>query len=1445
MSDRNLVAEGKGIPIVAIGASAGGLEACRALLAGLPAETPAAFVLILHLDPSHDSMMVDLLARATGLTVVQAADGMALRSGHVHVIPPGAFLTVARNQLRLTVPEGGKGVRMPFDVLLRSLARDAGTRSACIVLSGTGTDGSLGLAAIHAAGGLVIAQDPHEAGYPGMPESAIASGLVHRILTTDKMPSALAEHWALEPDVHHSGAAISNGAEPHADRTTDNRDAPASDESRAGQDYGAIIDFVGRNVSRDLSLYKSGTLERRIARRMALVGVAPAEADRYLALLESDPAETAQLAADLLIHVTGFFRDPAVFAHLSEHAVPALLAELPDDRPLRVWVAGCSTGEEVYSLAMVCLEAIAAQGATRKLQILASDIDPDAVATAREGYYPSAIEAHVSPARLARFFVRESGGWRVRAALRDVIVFTVADLLSDPPFSRIDLLSCRNLLIYLGPEAQRRVIAVCCFALRPGGLLLLGAAETPGPPDGRFAVADKAARLWRRVGNCRPGDLHVSPTLRTHALAAASPPSVGGAALAELCRRAVLDSYAPAAVLMNRRLDCLYMLGPTERYLRVGQGYADPGILGMLPKAIRARVRDAASGCDLSTPLVTIPGGVMPGEGAFRIDLRAVPAGAEVLLLACFIPVPATEGRIAADTPADGPGEGDLEAELGRTRSELGTALRDLEREVEAHDADAAEALSVNEEFQSTNEELLASKEELQSLNEELTALNSQLQETLERHRTTANDLQNVLFSTDVATLFLDRDLNIRFFTPAARALLRVIPTDIGRPLADLAATAADDMLLADARAVLARSEQAEREIPGAQGLWYLRRIQPYRGEGGQVDGVVITFADITERKRTTAALREAMQAAESATRAKSRFLAAASHDLRQPLQALALLHGLMARSRGKTEADRLAALLDRTLRAMTEMLDSLLDLNRIEAGIVRPRLVPVALGPLIARVTEEFAPLCGQKGLKLRVVPCKAWVRTDPKLLEQMLRNLLSNAQKYTDRGGILVGCRRRGRQLSLQVCDTGIGIARSAQKAIFEAYHQLDTTGAQSGHGLGLSIVQRLSQLLDHPVTVRSTPGKGSAFMIALPMVVAEATALAVAPTVQRPDALATGTVLLVEDDDQLRDLLAEILEAAGFAVVSRRNARDALAWAAEGAARPDLLLADLDLSDGPDGLALARELPDALGFEVPTLILTGDISAATIKLIEATPYAHLVKPVLPEVLLARLSELLTAASGPAAKAGPGSSDPLRLTVHLVDDDPLLREAARRLFEVEGWNVVTYPSAETFLAAPRPRGAACLVVDAQLPGMDGISLLRVLREQPPMPPAVVLTGHGDAAMAVAAMKAGAADLIEKPVSATELLASVRTATTGSDSAGARDSARRAAEHRFARLTARERDVLARVLQGAPNKIVAAELGINQRTVENHRAAVMRKTGAVSLPALVRLALAAGFEAS
>jgi two-component system CheB/CheR fusion protein len=1176
--------------------------------------------------------------------------------------------------------------------------------------------------------------------------------------------------------------------------------------------------------------------------------------DGYLARLRSDAGELDILAKDLLINMTGFFRDRQVFDFLAEKTVPDLVRDSSPDRLLRIWIAGCSTGEEVYSLAMLFRERIMAEKANVKLQVFASDVDADAVAIAREGFYPEAIASEVSPERLAHFFAREDRGYRVLPELRGTVVFTVQDLLADPPFSRLDMVSCRNLLIYLGSVAQAKAIGLFHFALREGGILLVGGSETIGDSDGRFEALSKPHRIYRHIGHARPGEVDFS--MDPEGLARALPcldqaraPS-RQAVLADLCRRLVMEAYAPAAVLINRKYECLYFQGPTDRYLSVAPGVPTYDLISMAREGLRTRLRSAIQQAVQSDARVVVAGGRAGPEGSgrsFSIDVRPVRSDGEELLLICFVDGPNEHRkRQGSGVQADVPRIAELERELEATRVELQEVVRDLEISTEEQKAINEEALSVNEEYQSTNEELLTSKEELQSLNEELTALNGQLQETLGRQRTTSNDLQNVLYSTDVATLFLDLDLNIRFFTPATKLLFRVISSDVGRPLADLNLLAADDALLTDARHVMESHTPMEREIEARDGAWYVRRILPYHTEDDGVAGVVITFTDVTDRRRTADALIAAKREAERATRAKSRFLAAASHDLRQPLQTLALLQGLLTRTATGEKQKKLLARLADTLGAMSGMLNSLLDINQIEAGIVSAEIRSFPIGDMFERMRDQFSYTARARLLSLHVVPCSLPVQSDPRLLEQMIRNLLSNAMKYTKTGKSLLGCRRRPGIVSIEIWDTGIGIAPEDTEAIFDEYHQVDNVGRERsrGLGLGLSIVKRLAGLLDHRVIVRSQPGKGSVFAVEVPLSSGELdppSATRVNEAGAGPADGRTGSVLVVEDDPEMRELLEVYLQDEGHRSAAAPDGPAALDMVAR--IRPDLIISDYNLPAGMDGLQVAAKLRQILHFQVPVIILTGDISTDALRSIALRNCILLHKPVKLDELSEAIRRLLSEpqlAPHPFPSPAERKADPARPVVFIVDDDSHIRDEVRRIFEEDGQAVETYADCETFLEAYRPSREGCLLVDAYLPGMSGLELLQTLHDEGDRLPAIMVTGNSDVAMAVRAMKAGASDFIEKPIGRGDLLASVERALEHARDSSKRSAARESAASHMANLTTRQRQIMDLVLAGHPSKNIAADLGISQRIVENHRASIMKKTGSKSLPALARLALAA-----
>ena len=1224
-----------------------------------------------------------------------------------------------------------------------------------------------------------------------------------------------------------------------------------------------IIDLLRTKTAHNFTLYKPGTLQRRIERRMAMTTIETDNVARYLELLRSDDRELDLLAKDLLINVTSFFRDPKVFDLLERKVIPDLIRSHTSEHPLRIWVAGCSTGEETYSLVMLFREQIMAEKRNVKLQVFASDVDPDAIARAREGLYPDAIAADVSAARLARFFTKEDHGYRVLPDLRSVVVFTVQDVLADPPFSRIDLVSCRNLLIYLRPEAQAQVLSLFHFALREGGILVLGSSETVGRAEGRFEVISKSEQIYRHIGRSQPGELAFSSLgdrMRISARPAPGQPASRQGDVADLCRRLVLESYTPAAVLINRKHECLYYLGRTERYLHLPPGPPTHDLLAMAHEGMRTKLRCAIQRTLQENKRIVVAGGRTTHDGnpvSFEISVQPVLNEGEQLLLICFIDKVAHDKKRGLPVAAqDVPRVAELEQELAATQAELRDAIRNLEISSEEQKAINEEALSVNEEFQSTNEELLTSKEELQSLNEELTALNSQLHETLERQRMTSNDLQNILYSTNVATIFLDTELNIRFFTPATKSLFNIIPGDVGRPLADLNSRAADGALLSDALTVLQTLAPVEREIEAKPGVWYIRRISPYRTQDHGVEGVVVTFADITERRQAADALEAAKRQAERANVAKSRFLAAASHDLRQPLQTLVLIQGLLAKTVQGERARKLVERLAPTLDAMSGLLNTLLDINQIEAGAVRAEMVNFPIGTLLSRLRNEFDYHAQAQKLSLHAVACSLSVCSDPRLLEQMIRNLLSNAFKYTKQGKVLLGCRRRGGMLSIEVWDTGVGIPEDQLHAIFDEYYQVDNATHDRNHGLGLGlpIVQRLGQLLGHRVRVRSQRDKGSVFSIEVML-----QPRAAVPGIEHhPDDIGhrtgegvgrTGMILVVEDDPEVRELLETLLSSEGHRTAAAPDGMAALDMVARRTVEPDLILADYNLPSGMDGLQVAAKLRQQLCRDVPIIILTGDISINTLRDIARGDCVQLNKPVKPKELAQVIQRLLAPLSqamphaAPATQVSHAAEAAAASTIFIVDDDSNLREALRAVLEEGGLGVEAYSSCEAFLESYRPGCGGCLLIDAILPGMNGLALLQRLHEAGDRLPTIMITGAGDVPMAVQAMKDGASDFIEKPIHSSELLASIARALEQSRDSSKLLAMREAAAARIAGLTPRQRQIMELVLAGHPSKNIAADLGISQRTVENHRAAIMKATGSKSLPALARLALAADWN--
>lgn len=1403
-------------PIVALGASAGGFEAVRNLLKLLPTDTGCAFVLIQHLTPHHKSMMVDLLARDAKMTVVQADHGMVIEPNCFYVIPQQNFLSVCDGKFRLSQPEKPHRVYLPFDFFLRSLAADYGPRAIGVVLSGTGADGSIGLKIVDESGGWVIAQDPHEAAYDGMPFNAIETGAVDQILPLADIPAALVAYAA--------GIA----ADPHRE--------PTLPQSFNDDALATIIDLLREHTSQDFSRYKKGTLTRRIWRRMTILAVDSINV--YIGILRNDRAECLILAKYLLIHVTRFFRDTDHFQDFTRQVIPEMMRKSKLGRPIRIWVPACSTGEEAYSIAMVLLEEFAAAGRRPEFRIFASDISGDAIAFCRSGLYPPTIEADVPPGRLAKYFLREGGGYQVNEVLRNSVTFTVQDLLTDPPFSRLDLVSCRNMLIYLEPDEQEKLLHLFHFALLEEGYLWLGSAETIGNLAQYFERVQGAKHIYRRIGQSTLKPRYKVPTTSSFARAFLSRTARTGddkrLGLGAAVQRRLLEINAPATVVVDSMGQALYFFGPTDRYLRITEGTPGENIGAMLREGLsikyHAAIRQARRGKEPSS----VGGARMRRDGAdlmVRITVRPMVHEGDELLLVSFADESAEHAAQSFASPEPGHHDDGLEQELEVTRRELADTNRDLEASNQELAEFAEEAASLNEEFMSTNEELEATREELQSLNEELVTSNNQLQEALEERNKTASDLNNILTSSDIATLFLDADLNIRFFTPAAMPLFNLIPADIGRPLADLSIRFVGADLIADAQQVLAGRNLIKRDVVNSRNVWFLCSMSPLRLQDGSIEGVVVNLADISD-------MAVAKERAELANVGKSRFLAATSHNLRQPLQTLSLLLGTLKRQIKSNKALALLNRVETSLGVMTAMLNTLLNINQLEAGIISPKFSEFPVNEILGSIREEFAEAMVDKGLRWRVVPCGLSIRSDPILLADMVRNLVSNAIRYTDTGSVLLGCRRRGDRIAIELWDTGIGIADDMLPSIFDDYFRASDEPKAGSFGLGLSIAHQIGTLLGNPLSARSWLGKGSVFYIEVPFVRADKTRQKRSKEViDHSGAGRPASVLLIEDDTTVCEAIALLLSDDGHHVFAAHTAKAALEVVSKGKLSPDLVISDFNLPGQMNGVQAAKALRKTLDRAVPVIILTGDLRPTVTRAIAECGFMKREKPWKADALLSDIRRISSSLGPPPPLSTPA---PGTATVYVVDDDHAIRAAKQALLEQAGYTVQTFANAATFLASYKPNGRCCLITDVRMPGMTGLELLAQIVAMGNGPPTIIVTGKGDIAMAVQAIRAGAADFIEKPTAPDALLAAVDRALRQAASPAEKAATQAAAASRFAVLTPREREVTQLVVAGHANKEIAARLGISQRTVETHRAVAMKKMGAESLSDLVRLEMAA-----
>jgi two-component system, chemotaxis family, CheB/CheR fusion protein len=847
------------IRIVGIGASAGGLEALKEFFSHIPPDSGLAFVVIQHLDPNHASYTADLLSRQTRMRVIAAQDQSRIEANCVYTLPPNKFLTVSDGVLYLSDPFKNDGVRMPIDFFLRSLAQDQDGNAIAVLCSGGGSDGTLGIREVHGAGGLVMVQDPETAQFDSMLQSAIATGLVDFILPIEQIPRKLLDYIDHLP--------LTRG---------DNGDA-VDDAIKS------ILNLLAAETKNDFRGYKKTTVRRRIERRMGLKQIY--DFVDYYSLLHDNPAEVEQLAKDMLIGVTSFFRDPEAFEELLENVIAPLVQDHSDGNPLRIWIAGCATGEEAYSTVMLLMEEMARAKKSIGLQVFASDIDQEALKRAREGIYPESISADVPEERLARFFLKRDGSYQVDKQVRDCVTFAEHNIILDPPFLRMDLVSCRNLLIYIEPELQRKILNVLAFALKPGKYLFLGKSDTTAESSEVFETVSRSWRIFRRQ--------------QTVAVPFQSFPTRSGMReiryrdprplkLGDLNQQVLLEHFNAAMVLMTDSGEILHFHGPTERYLTHPRGDASLKLYDMIDNSHSLVVRLAVERAARENQIVKLQLREFKRDSdgqTVELTIRPVnEPNSNKRLIAVIFEIAAKTGEAPA-AHSEATNESDvvsqLEADNQRLKYDLQSAIESFQITHEEFTAANEEVLAVNEELQSANEELETSKEELQSVNEELITVNSQLNAKVEELSQANDDLANFLNTSEVGTLFVDRAHCIRRFTPSLTKILNLIALDVGRPLNHISNKLVNIDLVAIGDTVLKNLSSYEEEVTTTDGVWYMLRCIPYRTLENVIDGVVFTFTDVTRLKESQQAMLHARNFAEDTVNTVQTSLLVLSNELK------------------------------------------------------------------------------------------------------------------------------------------------------------------------------------------------------------------------------------------------------------------------------------------------------------------------------------------------------------------------------------------------------------------------------------------------------------------------------------------------------------------------------------------------------------------------------------
>lgn len=1075
-------------PVVGIGASAGGLRALENFFQSIPPAPGMAFVIITHLAPDRKSLLNEILARHTTLKVEVAHDNQPVEKDKVYILPPGAILTIADGRLRLEPTDAVDHQRKPIDIFFSSLARDQGEYAVGVVLSGSGADGVLGVKAIKEHGGVTLAQatDSSGPGFSGMPDSAIASGLVDFAIPVDAMASKLVENLG-----------SFDAFEALLGRPRANDDGRAVAEARE-----AICAILFSQTGHDFSGYKTRTFMRRVQRRMQARQCEAVE--NYVAYLRENPDEAGLLFRDLLINVTSFFRDKDAFAALEQTVIPRLFEKKGTSDWVRVWAPGCATGEEVVSIAILLREHMAKLGVAPRVTIFATEVDEAALNAARAGRYPEALMEGVSRERRQRFFTTDPGGYIVAKEVRDLCVFSAHDILRDPPFSRMDLISCRNLLIYFKAQAQGQMFPVFHYALRPHGFLFLGMSESIGRFTDLFAPLDKKHCLFQARDAGLPTRMPLvankwrPASFGIHLPRADSARS--GSQLRQSVESRVLDQFAPPHVVVTDEGDIVYFSSRTGKWLEASPGAPTRQLLTMARKGLRLELRCALREAIENRRAVKRRDLKVESEdgGAELISLIVEPLSDSIGNRKLFLVLFDEQGRapsaeeVAAKTADSADGAAGFEGELHETRDRLQSTIEEYETTLEELKSANEELVSLNEEMQSSNEELESSKEELQSLNEELQTVNHELSDKVEELDRANSDLRNVFVSTRIATVFLDQNLVIRSFTPSASELFSIIPTDAGRPLTDLATKLDYPELQADIRKVLDTGTLMERRVcaSGVDPLYYIARITPYYDMAGKISGVVATFVDISGLTRSEEYVRELHA---DRLRSMAEMATGLAHELNQPLSAIATYLKAIRRLLQLPLEERPASIDEALDRATDQIMRAGRIIRHLREFVAdgEPNMTHESLHNLIREVFE--LTIGGVKDAKIQMVLAlnanKDGVLVDKVQIKQVLVNLILNASEA------MAACQSReitiatslveNEMIQIDVSDTGRGLSGLDQRDPFEPF----LTTKERGLGVGLSISRLIVEAHYGKIWARPNSAGGAVFSFTLPLAAADA--------------------------------------------------------------------------------------------------------------------------------------------------------------------------------------------------------------------------------------------------------------------------------------------------------------------------------------------------------------------